>query len=123
MPKKGEKMELKTKICRCMHCNREFPEEQIERIADDVSCGNCTLSVEGSCDDGKPEGCDRFDPAETCPFCGTKGLIADVGAESVEFVGKVVSIGNSLGIYMTKELKALGVQRGDDLKVTLKRIR
>lgn len=106
-----------------MHCNKDFGEDRIVRDAEDASCGNCAVRAEGGCDGGKPEGCARFSPAEACPFCGAKGLIADVGAESVEFVGTVTAIGNSLGIYMTKELKALGAERGDELKVTLKRMR
>lgn len=115
-------MELETKICKCMYCNKEFSEDEISHDAERI-CDNCALRADGQCDDDSPSGCLRFSPLEACPYCGAKDGIADIGAEGVSFVGKVVSIGNSQGMYMTQELKAMGAKTGQELKVSLRRIK
>ncbi len=40
----------------------------------------------------------------------------------VETVAKVTAIGSSLGVYLTRELKRMGLENGDHVKVRLERI-
>ena len=40
----------------------------------------------------------------------------------VETVARVTTIGTSLGLYLTEELRQLGLDRGDHVRVTLERL-
>lgn len=40
----------------------------------------------------------------------------------VETVAKVTAIGTSLGVYLTRELRAMGLEQGDHVKVRLERV-
>lgn len=69
-------------MCRCNQCMTEFSEEeqsdmfrQMERSCRwcchfDDDEGHCAIGYE---DD--PDGCEEYDPTDTCPFCHRTGYI------------------------------------------------
>lgn len=50
-----------------------------------------------------------YDPAEEPPM-------------EIETVAKITSIGTSLGVYLTKEFRAMNLDRGDNVKIIIKRV-
>ena len=68
--------------CRCNQCMREFTEEEqrdefriLERTCQwcchfDRDEGHCTIGY-----DEDPDGCEEYDPMDTCPWCGNVGNI------------------------------------------------
>lgn len=49
-------------------------------------------------------------------------ILERIHPSELETVAKVTTIGSSLGLYLTKELQSMGLQRGDHVKVILERI-
>lgn len=49
-------------------------------------------------------------------------ILGRVRPSEVETVARVTTIGTSLGLYLTEELRQLGLDRGDHVRVTLERL-
>ena len=72
--------------CRCNQCMREFMEgEQYEMFSEmERSCRRCCHHTDGCCAlgyDDDPDGCEEYDPTDTCPWCGSIGCIQWVDYE------------------------------------------
>ncbi len=65
--------------------------------------------IDWSDDEDAFAGVADYDPKEEPPM-------------EIETVAKITSIGTSLGVYLTKEFRAMNLDRGDNVKIIIKRV-